>query len=96
MSINDPNDANALGIGMVHQHFKLVECFSVLDNIILGVETTKGGLLKKMQRERKSWIFLKNMSFSRPRRFDRRYHSRYAAENGDFKDAVSRQRDFNF
>lgn len=42
VAINDPNDANDLGIGMVHQHFKLVECFSVLDNIILGVETTKG------------------------------------------------------
>ncbi len=38
VSIKDPNDANALGIGMVHQHFKLVECFTVLDNIILGVE----------------------------------------------------------
>ena len=37
VKINDPNDANALGIGMVNQHFKLVECFSVLDNIILGV-----------------------------------------------------------
>ena len=36
VKINNPNDANALGIGMVHQHFKLVECFSVLDNIILG------------------------------------------------------------
>jgi simple sugar transport system ATP-binding protein len=47
VSINDPNDANALGIGMVHQHFKLVECFSVLDNIILGVEPTKGGFLQK-------------------------------------------------
>ena len=34
--IHDPNDANALGIGMVHQHLKLVECFSVLDNIILA------------------------------------------------------------
>ena len=34
--IRNPNDANALGIGMVHQHFKLVECFSVLDNIILA------------------------------------------------------------
>ncbi|MBR0311113.1 MAG: ATP-binding cassette domain-containing protein, partial [Oscillospiraceae bacterium] len=45
--IKDPNDANALGIGMVHQHFKLVECFSVLDNIILGVEPVKGGLLQK-------------------------------------------------
>ncbi|MBO7376916.1 MAG: ATP-binding cassette domain-containing protein, partial [Clostridia bacterium] len=39
--INDPNDANALGIGMVHQHFKLVEVFSVLDNIILGNEPGK-------------------------------------------------------
>ena len=37
VDIKDPNDANALGIGMVHQHFKLVDCFSVLDNIILGV-----------------------------------------------------------
>lgn len=47
VSIKNPNDANALGIGMVHQHFKLVECFSVLDNIILGVEPTSHGLLKK-------------------------------------------------
>lgn len=47
VEIKDPNDANDLGIGMVHQHFKLVECFSVLDNIILGVETTKGGFLQK-------------------------------------------------
>ena len=38
MRINNPNDANDLGIGMVHQHFKLVQCFSVLDNIILGKE----------------------------------------------------------
>ena len=36
VSIKNPNDANSLGIGMVHQHFKLVECFSVLDNIILA------------------------------------------------------------
>ena len=48
VKINDPNDANALGIGMVHQHFKLVECFTVLDNIILGVEPTdKFGFLQK-------------------------------------------------
>ncbi|MGN0312287.1 MAG: ABC transporter ATP-binding protein [Lachnospiraceae bacterium] len=51
--INDPNDANDLGIGMVHQHFKLVECFSVLDNIILGAETTKGGFLQKDEARRK-------------------------------------------
>ena len=53
VTINDPNDANALGIGMVHQHFKLVECFSVLDNIILGVETTKGGFLQKGEAKKK-------------------------------------------
>ena len=47
VEIKNPNDANALEIGMVHQHFKLVECFSVLDNIILGVEPTSHGLLKK-------------------------------------------------
>ena len=47
VKIMSPNDANALGIGMVHQHFKLVECFSVLDNIILGVEDTKNGMLQR-------------------------------------------------
>ena len=47
VQINNPNDANDLGIGMVHQHFKLVECFSVLDNIILGVEDTKNGILQR-------------------------------------------------
>ena len=47
VKINNPNDANDLGIGMVHQHFKLVECFSVLDNIIMGVEPVKNGFLDK-------------------------------------------------
>ena len=51
--INDPNDANDLGIGMVHQHFKLVECFTVLDNIILGVEPNKMGVLKKDEARKK-------------------------------------------
>ncbi len=46
--IKDPNDANKLGIGMVHQHFKLVEVFTVLENIILGVEPiNKFGFLQK-------------------------------------------------
>ena len=54
VKIQDPNDANALGIGMVHQHFKLVECFSVLDNIILGVEpASKLGMLKKSEARQK-------------------------------------------
>ena len=53
VKINDPNDANRLGIGMVHQHFKLVECFSVLDNIILGVEPNKAGFLQKDEARKK-------------------------------------------
>ena len=53
VQINDPNDANALGIGMVHQHFKLVECFTVLENIILGVEDTKRGLLQTQKAREK-------------------------------------------
>ncbi len=51
--IRDPNDANALGIGMVHQHFKLVECFSVLDNIILGAEPCNFGFLNKAEARKK-------------------------------------------
>ena len=47
VKINDPNDATALGIGMVHQHFKLIDVFTVLDNIILGAEDTKMGFLQK-------------------------------------------------
>ena len=53
VKINDPNDANDLGIGMVHQHFKLVECFTVLDNIIMGVEPTKHGFLQKKEAREK-------------------------------------------
>ena len=61
VQINDPNDANALGIGMVHQHFKLVECFTVLDNIILGDEPVgKAGILKRRKPGKRSLPFLKN------------------------------------
>ena len=53
VTIKDPNDANALGIGMVHQHFKLVDVFTVLDNIILGVEPNTAGFLRKKQAREK-------------------------------------------
>lgn len=53
VKINNPNAANDLHIGMVHQHFKLVEIFSVLDNIILGVEPNKMGFLQKKEARRK-------------------------------------------
>ncbi len=51
--IDNPNDATALGIGMVHQHFKLIEVFTVLENIILGAETTKLGFLQKKEARKK-------------------------------------------
>ncbi|MEG1292029.1 MAG: ABC transporter ATP-binding protein [Lachnospiraceae bacterium] len=53
VKIQNPNDANNLKIGMVHQHFKLVEVFSVLDNIILGVEPNKMGFLQKEEARNK-------------------------------------------
>ncbi|WP_246939768.1 ABC transporter ATP-binding protein [Bacillus pinisoli] len=42
VKISNPNVANRLGIGMVHQHFKLVDNFTVTENIILGSEPKKG------------------------------------------------------
>ncbi|QSX06779.1 ABC transporter ATP-binding protein [Sedimentibacter sp. zth1] len=53
VKINNPNDANNLRIGMVHQHFKLVEIFTVFENIILGVESSKLGFLKRKEAKEK-------------------------------------------
>ena len=53
VKINNPNDATALHIGMVHQHFKLIDVFTVLDNIILGAEDTKMGFLQKKAARKK-------------------------------------------
>lgn len=53
VKIESPNDANKLKIGMVHQHFKLVECFSVLDNIILGSEPTSGLFISRNEARKK-------------------------------------------
>ncbi|RAK23433.1 nucleoside ABC transporter ATP-binding protein [Anoxybacillus vitaminiphilus] len=53
VKISNPNVANDLGIGMVHQHFMLVDTFTVTENIILGSEPTKGGKIdiKRAERE---------------------------------------------
>ncbi|HFU4025078.1 TPA: ABC transporter ATP-binding protein [Streptococcus suis] len=45
VSIDSPSKAAHLGIGMVHQHFMLVDAFTVAENIILGSETTKAGVI---------------------------------------------------
>lgn len=59
VKISNPNDANNLGIGMVHQHFKLVHTFSVLQNIVLGIEDTHYGVLQ-MKEARQRVIDLSN------------------------------------
>ena len=53
IEIRGPKDANKYRIGMVHQHFKLVEVFTVLENIILGSETTKFGFIQKKESREK-------------------------------------------
>lgn len=53
IKMTGPKDANKYKIGMVHQHFKLVEVFSVIDNIILGSETTKFGFIQKKKAKEK-------------------------------------------
>lgn len=45
--INGPTSASRLGIGMVHQHFMLIDAFTVTENIILGSEPTHGGVLDR-------------------------------------------------
>jgi simple sugar transport system ATP-binding protein len=59
ISIQNPNDANRFGIGMVHQHFKLVDVFTVLDNILLGAEPMQGLLINRQQ-ARKDILALSN------------------------------------
>lgn len=51
--ISGPDHANKLGIGMVHQHFKLVKNFTVTENIILGMEQTNRGVVDKKQSRKK-------------------------------------------
>lgn len=53
VQIKNPNDANEIGIGMVHQHFKLVHNFTVLESIVLGRETVKNGVLKMDEARKK-------------------------------------------
>ena len=61
--VNGPGDANDLGIGMVHQHFKLVHNFTVLENIVLGVETTQNGVLKMKEARAKVEALSKKYQF---------------------------------
>ena len=61
VSINSPEDSKRLGIGMIHQHYKLVENFSAADNIWIGTE--KNGLLLKGDRYKKIKEICENFGF---------------------------------
>ena len=53
VTIRNPNDATRHGIGMVHQHFRQVECFTVLQNIVLGHEDVRRGTLDMVKSRKK-------------------------------------------
>ena len=61
--IDGPVTANKLGIGMVHQHFKLVHNFTVLENIVLGIEETKGGILQLAEARKRVLELCKKYKF---------------------------------
>ena len=49
INITSPTKANQLGIGMVHQHFMLVDAFTVTENIVLGNEPSQFGMLNRKE-----------------------------------------------
>jgi general nucleoside transport system ATP-binding protein len=53
LTFRSPSDAIAAGIGMVHQHFMLADNFTVLENIVLGSEPTRGGRLDRAEARRR-------------------------------------------
>ena len=53
VTFRSPADAIAAGIGMVHQHFMLADNFTVLENIVLGSEPTRGGRLDRAEARRR-------------------------------------------
>lgn len=62
INIKNPNDATKYGIGMVHQHFMLVDVFTGLQNIVLGYEESKGGVLQFNETKKKLKILQEKYS----------------------------------
>ena len=64
--IDEPGDAIALGIGMVHQHFMLVDPFTVLENVILGAEPKQGAQINLAQARTEVEALMKDLEFNLP------------------------------
>ena len=93
VSIDSPNRAIELGIGMVHQHFKLVQPFTVTENIILGMEPKKGLKIDYQNSARQSTQVIRAIRFTCGSQSEnRRYFRRHAAACGNIENAVSRRR----
>ncbi|GIW30979.1 MAG: sugar ABC transporter ATP-binding protein [Meiothermus sp.] len=66
VQITEPGDAIGLGIGMVHQHFMLVDPFTVLENVILGSEPTQGGQLNLARARAEVEALMRDLEFDLP------------------------------
>ena len=66
VSITEPGDAIAQGIGMVHQHFMLVDPFTVLENVILGAEPTQGAWLDQARARAEVEALMSELEFDLP------------------------------
>jgi simple sugar transport system ATP-binding protein len=73
---------------MVHQHFKLVECFTVLDNIIMGVEPCKGGFLQKKEAREKVVALSEKYGLMVDPDAWSGHHRRHAAAHRNSQDAL--------
>ncbi len=67
LQITSLTKANQLGIGMVHQHFMLVDAFTVTENIVLGSEPSRAGMLDHKKARKRSKKFLNNMDYQSTR-----------------------------
>lgn len=63
VEVKEPADAIARGIGMVHQHFMLVDPFTVLENVILGAEPRSGGQINLAQARTQVAALLQELEF---------------------------------
>ena len=87
-----PADAIAAGIGMVHQHFMLADNFTVLENIVLGSEPTRGGRLDRAEGRAPDPRDLRPLRpRPRPRRAGRGPRRRRPAAGGDRQGALPRR-----
>ena len=92
VTISSPRDAFRCGIGMVHQHFKLVDVFTATENIVLGVEDGKPYRLKEATRRVEE--YLRPLWLRDRRQKEDLRHVRFRkADRRDRQGAVSRRGD---